>query len=401
MAGPLDGIRILDWTQWQMGTVATAMLCDLGAEVIHIENSVTGDAGRGLFDPETILPPGRNSYFEYNNRGKKSLTVNLTMEKGRELIYRLTEASDVFVHNFRQGVPEKLKMDYETLKQFNSKLIYAALSGYGPKGPEAHEPAFDYLGLARSGIMLLAGEPDMPPMNIRRGIADQIGAIMSAYGIMAALVAREKYGIGQKLDVSHLGSMMALEGEALGMLLYGSDTPRTDRTKAPNPLWNHYACKDGTWIVLAMLQADRQWPALCKALGIGHLEKDPRFATMENRRENCQGIISIMNGIFLTKTAREWQNILKEAGDIICAPVQTIYDLPKDRQVLENEYIIECDHALVGPVKVPGIPIQLSETPGKVKCEAPEFGQHTEEVLIEIGGYTWEEITTLRDENVI
>ncbi|MFC1886526.1 CoA transferase, partial [Thermodesulfobacteriota bacterium] len=221
------------------------------------------------------------------------------------------------------------------------------------------------------------------------------------YGIMTALLARERFGVGQKLDVSQLGSMMALEGEALGMLLYGSDTPRTERKNAPNPLWNHYACKDGTWIVLAMLQADRQWPALCKALEIGHLEKDPRFATMEARRENCQEIISIMNNIFPGKTAREWQNILKEAGDIICAPVQTIYDLPKDRQVLENDYIIECDHALVGPVKVPGIPIQLSETPGKVNCEAPEFGQHTEEVLIEIGGYTWEEIEQLRDEKVI
>ncbi len=401
MTGPLDGIRVLDWTQWQMGPVATAMLADLGAEVIHIENSVTGDAGRGLYDPETILPQGKNSYFEYNNRGKKSMTVDLTQEKGRTLIYRLAELSDIFVHNFRKGVPEKLKMDYGTLSRFNPNLIYAALSGYGPKGPEAYEPAFDYLGLARSGIMLLAGEPDMPPMNIRRGIADQIGAIMAGYGILAALVARERYGIGQKLDVSHLGSMMALEGEALGMLLYGSDTPRTERAKAPNPLWNHYECKDSTWIVLAMLQPDRQWPALCKALGIDHLERDPRFATMDKRRENCQEIISVLNKIFLTKTAREWHKILKAAGDIICAPVQTIYDLQNDPQVLENEYIIECNHAVVGPVKVPGIPVKLSKTPGKVTCEAPEFGQHTEEILINILGYNWEDITKLRDEKVI
>jgi crotonobetainyl-CoA:carnitine CoA-transferase CaiB-like acyl-CoA transferase len=329
------------------------------------------------------------------------MTVDLTREKGRELIYRLAEFSDVFVHNFRQGVPEKLKMDYDTLSRFNPKLIYAALSGYGPKGPEAHEPAFDYLGLARSGIMLLAGEPDMPPMNIRRGIADQMGAIMAGYGILAALVARERYGIGQKLDVSHLGSMMALEGEALGMLLYGSDTPRTDRTKAPNPLWNHYECKDGTWIVLAMLQPDRQWPALCKALGIDHLERDSRFATMDKRRENCQEIISILNEIFPAKTARQWHKILKAAGDIICTPVQTIYDLETDPQLLENEYIIECNHEVVGPVKVPGIPVKLSKTPGKVKCEAPEFGQHTEQVLIDIGGYTWEDITRFKDEGII
>ena len=165
MTGPLVGIRVLDWTQWQMGTVATAMLADLGASVIHIEHRITGDPGRGLWSRQKpSLPYGKSWYFETNNRGKKSITVDLAQEKGKEIIYRLVKNSDVFVQNFRQGVPEKLKLDYDTLYQYNPRLIYAATSGYGPDGPEAMEPSFDYIGLARSGIMTMVGEPGMPPL---------------------------------------------------------------------------------------------------------------------------------------------------------------------------------------------------------------------------------------------
>lgn len=403
MAGPLEGIMVLDWTQWQMGTVATAMLSDLGASVIHIENRVTGDAGRALNALMWTLPGGRNAYFEVNNRGKKSITVDLTKEKGKELIYRLVKKSDVFVHNFRQGVPERLKMDYETLCQYNPKLIYAAASGYGPNGPEAGEPAFDYLGQARSGIMTAVGDSDTPPMVITGGIADQMGAIMTAYGVLAALLVRERLGIGQKIDVSHLGSMMTLQGLYLGIWLYLRPEPREglSRKNTPNPLWNHYQCQDGGWLALGMLQPDRQWPAICKALGIEHLEKDPRYETAEVRRENSEGLIALMDEIFLTRTSEEWMKILKEAGDVICTPVQTIPDLLNDPQVIANDYIINYDHEVLGPVRVRGLPIELSKTPGKVKAEAPEFGQHTEEVLMEIGGYTWEEIAELREKEVI
>ncbi len=404
MAGPLDGIRILDWTQWQMGPAATAMLADLGATVIHIENRVSGDAGRGLsVGGYGKLPCGRSAYFECNNRGKKSITVEVVKEKGREVIYRLVKNSDVFVHNFRQGVPERLRLDYETLCQYNPKLIYAVASGYGPKGPEAMEPTLDPLGLARSGIMTKVGEPDMPPLPIQGGVADEMGAIMTAYGILAALVARERLGIGQKVDASHLGSMIALQGLSVGMQLYlGQEIfVRRSRKKENNPLWNYYQCKDGKWLQLGMLQSDRYWPSVCKALGIEHLEKDPRFENAQRRAENSGEIIAIMDEIFITKSTSEWMKILKEAGDIICTPVQTTSDLKNDPQVLANEYIINCNHEVLGPVKVVGIPIRLSKTPGVVKCEAPEFGQHTEEVLIEIGGYSWEEIAKLRDEEII
>lgn len=405
MTVPLEGIRILDWTQWQMGTVASAMLADLGAEVIHIEDRERGDPGRGMRAAGGAwldLPGGRNAYFEYTNHNKKGIAVDLKKKEGKEIIYRLVKNSDIFIHNFRQGVPERLGLDYDTLSQYNPKLIYAALSGYGPKGPEAQEPAFDYLGLARSGMMTVVGAPDTPPPGFSGGIADQMGAIMAAYGMLAALFARERLGIGQRIDVSHLGSLMALEGLAISIKLFtGKEMPRKNRPKEGNPLWNHYLCADGKWIVLGMLQADRYWPIVCKGLGIEHLEKDPRFAHMDKRRENSEELISIMDKVFITKSSKEWMKRLKEAGDVVCTPVQTISDLVDDPQVWANEYLVEFNHRVLGSMKFMGLPVQFSKTPGAARPEAPEFGQHTEEVLIEVGGYSWEEIVGLKEKEAI
>ena len=405
MTTPLEGIRILDWTQWQMGTVATAMLGDLGAEVIHIEDRVRGDPGRGMKRGRGLLldlPGGRNAYFEYNNHGKKSIALDLRQEEGKSIIYQLVKNSDVFVHNFRQGVPERLGLGYETLSQYNPRIIYAAASGYGPEGPEASEPAFDYLGLARAGIMYQIGESNMPPLGMVGGIADQTGAIMTAYGILAAIAARERFGVGQKIDVSHLGSMIALQGLAISWRLYiGKEAQKVDRRKSENPLWNHYQCEDGNWIALGMLQPDRQWPLVCEALGIEHLANDAKFATMDARRQNCEELVQILDNIFMTKSCTEWMKLLKRSGDIICTPVQTISDLLNDPQVSANEYIVEANHAVLGPVKVVGVPIQFSKTPGRVIPEAPEFGGYTEEILIQIGGYTWEEIAALKEKEVI
>jgi crotonobetainyl-CoA:carnitine CoA-transferase CaiB-like acyl-CoA transferase len=404
MAGPLEGILVLDWTQFQLGTSATTMLADLGASVIHIEEPVSGDGGRGFIRRDTPpLPQDRSAYFETNNRGKKSMTVDLSRKRGRELIHRLVKKADVFVHNFRQGVPEKLELDYETLRQHNPRLVYAAASGYGPSGAEAREPSFDYIGLARSGIMNQTGEPDMRPLPVYGGIGDQMGAIMTGYAVLAALLARERLGTGQKVDVSHLGSLMALQRLAIGMMLYHGEEVivRANRKRERNPLWNVYQCSDGKWLVLGMLQPDRRWPIVCRALGIEHLEKDPRYEDAVKRAENCEELIAVMDGVFSTRSVSEWMRTLKEAGDIICCPVQTLSDLIDDPQVLANDYIVDADHEVFGPVKVPGIPIRFSETPGEIRCEAPELGQHTEEILIGIGGYGWEDIAQLREEGAI
>lgn len=405
MALPLEGIRILDWTIFQQGPVATMMLGDLGAEVIKLEERVGGDPGRGVMQIAGSQTGGegkRNYYFEANNRHKKSLTLDLKKPKAQEIVYRLVETSDVFVQNFRKGVAAKLGLDYQTLSRYNPKLIYASATGYGPKGPDAGEPSFDYMGLARSGIMTAVGEPDMEPMNITGGIADQMGAIMLAHGIVVALLARERLGIGQEVDTSHLGSMMALQGLNVACrLTLGKEFKRFYRTTAVNPLWNHYKCQDGKWICLAMPQADRYWPDFCKALGIPELEQDPRFATMRVRGKNCEALIARLDTIFAATPRDEWMRILKAGGDFIYTVVNSINDLPDDQQTLANDYIVDYDHPAWGPIKVCGSPLILSKTPANPKAPAPEFGEHTEQILIETLGYSWEEVANLKEEEVV
>ncbi len=401
--GPLVGIIVLDWTQWQMGTVATSMLADLGAEVIHIEHHITGDPGRGLISHDfSDLPGGKHSYFEVNNRGKKSITVNLQKDEGREVIYRLVKKADVFVHNYRPGIPEKLKVDYETLRQYNPKLIYVGASGFGNRGPDAGEGALDLVGVARSGISTLLGNEDDPGIPHYGGLGDQAGAIMTAYGVLAAVVARERFGVGQKVDTSLLMSMITWQGLMLGKGFYlNKPTVQQDRKSARNPLWNYYKCKDGEWMVLAMLQSQRYWPNVCKALGAENLIDDERFKDAGSREANSKELVAILDRIFATRSSAEWSNIFRSGFDIISGPVQSMNDLSSDPQVIANEYIIDYNHEVLGQIKVLGLPVTLSETPGKVIAEAPEFGQHTEEVLMDLGGYTWDEITALRDKEAI
>jgi crotonobetainyl-CoA:carnitine CoA-transferase CaiB-like acyl-CoA transferase len=404
MAMPLDGIRVLDWTIWQQGPVCTAMLGDFGAEVIKLEEREGGDPGRGILKMSGVdLTDRPDFYFEANNRNKKSLTLDLRKAEAREIVYQLVAKSDVFVQNFRKGVAGRLGLDYATLREHNPRLIYASATGYGPEGPDSGEPSFDHLGLARSGIMLAAGEPGMPPLAIAGGIADQMGAIMLAYGVMAALVARERLGVGQQVDASHLGSMAMLQGLSLSMrLMLGAAMPRSARQSAANPLWNHYECKDGAWLALAMLQADRYWADLCRALGRPELAEDERFADMRVRAGNAAAVIEVFDEVFATRTRGEWIDVLKASpGDFIFTIVNAVGDLPDDPQVRANDYVVDFEHPQFGTTQVMGMPVRLSETPGQVRLPAPEFGQHTEEILLDVLGYDWERISELRAKEVI
>lgn len=405
MPMPLEGIRVIDWTVWQQGPVATMMLGDMGAEVIKIEPRVSGDPGRGIMrimGAVVGIPGGRNFYFESNNRNKKSITLDLTKEKGKEVVYRLVEKSDVFVQNFRKGVAAKLGLDYATLSQFNPQLIYANATGFGSRGPESDAPTYDLLGQARSGLMAIAQEPGMPPHYVVGGISDQVGAIMLAYGIVLALMAREKLGLGQEVDASLLGSMIWLQNiNVASSINIGSEYASHCRARAGNPLWNYYRCSDDKWICLGMLQPDRHWPFFCKAAGIEALEKDARFEDADKRQENCEELISLLDKVFATKPREEWMRLLKEAGDLIFTPINNVSDLATDLQVLANDYVTDFDHPAFGPMKVVGVPVELSKTPGSVRTPAPECGQHTEEVLTDILGYTWDDITNFRDQGVI
>ena len=405
MKRPLDGVRIIDWTIWQQGPVSTMMLADLGAEVIKIEERVGGDPGRGVLSIAGALvgaTSGPNFYFEANNRHKQSLTLDLKNPKAIEIVYQLAEKSDVFVQNFRKGVSDKLGIGYEALSQRNPQLIYASATGYGPFGPDSGEPSFDYMGLARSGIMTAVGEPQMEPLSIAGGIADQMGAIMLAYGVMAALLAREKYGMGQEVDISHLGSMTALQGLNVACkAIRVKEFKRMPRAAAPSPLWNHYKCGDDKWICLAMPQQDRYWSDFCKVLGIEHILDDPRFATMGDRADNAKELIPILDAAFASRPRDAWMQALKEGGDFIYTVVNTIADLPTDEQMLANEYIVDYEHPRIGKTQLVGVPVRLSKTPGDPKGAAPEFGEHTEHILTELLEYSWEDVARLREEEVI
>lgn len=405
MAMPLEGVRIIDWTIFQQGPVATAMLGDLGAEVIKIEERERGDPGRGMAGTmgySTLLPGGRNHYFETNNRNKKGITLDLRNPKAVEVVYRLVEKSDVFVQNFRKGVAERLGLDYESLRKHNPKLIYAQASGYGPDGPESARPSLDPVGLARAGFMLgMTGPGEVPPYPMG-GIADQMGAVMLAFGVLAALAARELQGVGQKVDSSHLSSVMWLEGLAVNyFLMTRKNMPKWQRTKTGNPMNTLYKTKDGRWIFFALMMPERYWPSFCTSINRPELQRDPRFDSMNKRKDNRESLISLLDEVFASKTCDEWLAIFKDYEDFIFEPLQTIPDLENDPQVQANKYIVEFDHPDMGKTKYVNFPVILHETPASIRLPAPAFGQHTEEVLTEICGYSWEEVAKMRDEKIV
>jgi crotonobetainyl-CoA:carnitine CoA-transferase CaiB-like acyl-CoA transferase len=300
-------------------------------------------------------------------------------------------------------VAGRLGLDSATLRARNPKLIYASATGYGPEGPDSGEPSFDHLGLARSGIMLAAGEPGMPPVGIAGGIADQMGAVMLAYGVMTALVARERHGVGQDVDASHLGSMAFLQGLSLSMrLMMGAAMPRMNRRCANNCLWNHYRCADDKWLALAMLQADRYWADFAAAIGRPELAADERFKDLPSRAQNAEAAVGILDERFAAKPRDEWIAILRAApGDFIFTIVNDVGDLPDDPQMQANGYVTEFDHPNFGPTQMLGMPVGFSEMPGSVWRAAPELGQHTEEILLDVLGYDWERIAELRKLDVI
>ena len=404
MDAPLKGIRIIEWSIWQQGPAATTTLADMGAEVIKIEDRKWGDPGRGMM-PASPPIGGKgvlNFLFECNNRHKKSVAIDLKRPEAREIVYKLIEKSDVFVQNFRLGVAKRLGLDYATLKARNPRLIYATASGYGPEGPDAAEPSFDLMAQARSGLMMtVGGAPDDPPRPVCAGVADEAGAIVLALGIVTAIVAREKYGVGQEVDTSLLGSMTLLQRlNVASRVMTGREFGRMPRTRNFNPLWNHYQCADGKWICFAMAEPDRYWKDFCTALGLPELIEDPRFSVLPVRAQNAAALIAILDSTLAAKTRAEWMAILKAGGDLVYTVVNTITDLPDDPQVVANDYIVDYEHPEHGKVKLVGMPIRFSQTPANPRGAAPSLGQHTDAVLADLG-YSRDDLARLREAGAI
>jgi crotonobetainyl-CoA:carnitine CoA-transferase CaiB-like acyl-CoA transferase len=400
-AGPLNGVRVVEITMFQQGPVAGMRLGDLGADVIKIE-AKAGDPGRGFMKIIGAMAglKGRNYYFEHHNRNKRSIVIDLKNKKGMEIFLKLIDTADVFLNNMSIEAPIKLGIGPDILLARNSRLIYAQASGWGRKGPDANELSFDYTGIARAGMMMSCGERGTPPTQILPGIGDEVGGLMCAWGVTAALYAREKTGKGQVVDTSLMGSLIAMLGfimEAPAML--GQEFPREIRAEAGNALYNHYRCKDDKWIAIAHLDPDRYWPKICKALGIEDLKSDSRFNSIEARGLNARELVAILDQRFVTRSRDEWIRILKEEGCIF-TPIQTPLEVSQDLQAFANNYFIEVQHPEWGKIKMVGFPWDFSETPASCWREAPAFGQHTEEILLELN-FNSDDIAHLKKEGVI
>ena len=406
MGGPLAGILVIEWAMFQNGPGAAYILGDLGAEVIKIEQPGVGDAGRGLlalYGDSMSLPGGRLITFETANRNKRSITVNLRHEKGRDVLFRLARKADVFLTNFSPAVAKRCNADWPILEKVNPRLIYGLTSGFGSKGPDADKRAFDTVAQAYSGLMYTMGDGDSPePVQAVGAIIDQAAASMLAFGITAALFARHQTGKGQKVETSMLGSSIHLQALAVNTALWRGRAPRRhSRRRPPNPMGNFYQCADGKWLLFGEPQSDRFWGEFCEAIGRPDLQADPRFDSVLKRRVNTE-LISILDALFATKKRDEWTHIFEQKQcRFVYSPILSMEEVGTLPQAILNRYILEVDHPDMGHIKTTGFPIDFSEASCEIKRPAPQFGQHTEEVLSEIAGYTWEEITQLKDAGAI
>jgi CoA:oxalate CoA-transferase len=401
MAGPLDGVRVVEISMFQQGPVAGMRLGDLGADVIKVE-APSGDPARGFMKIIGAMAGlrGNNYYFEHNNRNKRAMVIDLRTERGMEVFLKLIDTADVFLNNMSITAPIKMGIGPEVLLGRNPRLIYAHASGWGRRGQDAQDLSFDYTGIARSGLMMACGERGAPPTQILPGIGDEVGGLMCAWGVTAALYAREKTGKGQMVDTSLMGSVIAALAFVLApACILRQEFPREIRAQAGNPVYNHYRCGDDKWIAIAHLDPDRYWPKLCRALGIEDLRDDPRFNSIEARGRNAKELVAVLDGRFASKPREEWMKILKQESCIF-TPVQAPLEVTNDPQAMANDYFIEVDHPEWGKLKVAGFPWDFSETPASWQRRAPHLGEHTDEILEELG-YSGEEILAMRNEKVV
>lgn len=403
MKQPLEGIRVLECGMYHAGPGGTAILADMGAEVIKVEPPGTGDpirTSRRIGSISFEIAGNRNVFNEGANRNKKSVTVNLKTKEGQEIVHRLARQSDVFMSNMRHNVIQKLNLDYATLRELNPRLIYATVSAFGHKGPDKDRGGFDYQGQARSGFMYSMGEADTPPTASQFGIIDQATALNTCQQITTALLMRERFGMGQEIKISIMGTAMyLLYFNVLIAQMQGIEVPRHKRA-SEHPLRNYYQCGDGRWLMMTLTPPERHWGPLCKALDRIDLQNDPRFDTDDKRLDRAEELVAILDKAFSARPRDEWLDIFGKY-DLFCCSINSLMELKDDPQVLENDYLVDLDHPTLGKIKVPGYPADFSESWIKTTAAAPELGGHTEEVLLGIGGYSKEEVGKLKKDQII
>ena len=392
---PLDGIKVVDLSAALTGPFCTQLLADFGADVLKIEPPGKGDMLRA-FGPPYLK--GESPYFLLTNRNKRGITLDITKEKGREILIRLAKDADVLIENYRPSIKKKLKIDYDTLKEINPRLIYCSISGFGQTGPYADRAGFDPIAQGMSGIASITGWKHTGPVRVGVAIGDSLGGIFATYGILMAIIERERSGQGQRVETSLLEGLIAVLGfQAAKHFATG---------ERPEPLGNDHGMvspygtfktKDGFINIAAGNQG--MWERLAKALGLEHLIDEKRFKTVPDRVTNRSELGKLLEEKLVNKNTKEWEEVLNKVG-VANGPILHIDEVFKDPQVLHQEMLLEMDHPTIGKIKTLGFPTKLSRTPATLRLPPPLLGQHTEEVLRELG-YGSETIESLHKEGII
>jgi crotonobetainyl-CoA:carnitine CoA-transferase CaiB-like acyl-CoA transferase len=391
----LDGMKVLDLTRTLAGPFCTMLLGDMGADIIKVEKVGKGDETREFTPPKW---DGISAYYLASNRNKRSITLDIKSEEGRQIIYELVKESDVFIENFRTGTMEKLGLGYEKLKEINPGIIYCSISGFGRTGPEKNRAGYDLLLQGYGGLMSVTGEQDGPPVKTGMSIVDLTLGIFAAYGILTAIIARGKTGKGQFIDASLLDGQVAL----LNFLVtsYFATGQPAERMGSAHPTivpYEAFPARDMD-IILAVPN-NGLWEKCCHAMEWVDLLFDPRFKTNEDRVSHRTELVSILKDRLSVLESKDIFERLDAAG-VPCGPIHTIDQVVNHPQVLAREMIWEVEHPLVKNLKMAGFPIKLSDTPASIKRHPPLLGEHTDEVLSELG-FQPDEIKELKVKRVV
>ncbi len=399
MAGPLEGIRVVDLGFWVAGPAAAGIMADWGAEVVKIEPP-TGDPFRGVYMLAGGVEVPINPAFELDNRGKRSIALNLLSDAGRAVAEQLVARADVLVTNLRFSALERVGLDYERVRAINPRLVYCSVSGYGPHGPERDRPAYDIGAFwGRAGIALSLAPKGSDPPQQRGGMGDHTTAIAAAGAACAALVARQRTGEGQFVTTSLLRTGVYVLGWDINTRLrFGRVESPYTRQQVPNPLVNCYRSQDDRWFWLLGLQGDRHWPDLIRAIERPELLADARFADIRVRREHNTACVEILDAVFAAQPMEHWAAALDRAG-MWWAPVQTVGALIDDPQARAAGAFVSTPLA-EGAADMVATPADFAGTPWRPGGMAPEFAQHTEDILLELG-YDWERIGQLRESGAL
>ncbi len=390
--GTLDGVRVLDLTRLLPGDYCTMILGDMGAEVIKVEEPSLGDYIRWV----PPLVEGQSVSHLMLNRNKKSMNLNLKSEKGKEVFYKLAERSDVVIECFRPGVVKRLGIDYAAVSKVNQRIVYCSMSGYGQDGPYRDLPGHDVNYIGYGGVLGITGPSGGAPVIPGVQIADLTTGLMTVTAILAALLARERMGRGQYIDVSFLDVVASLI--VLPAAFYvGDGRPPTRGGWLLNggfPCYSVYAAKDGKYITIGCLE-EEFWANLCRALNVTDFIKY-QYTTDDAKLNE---MFQTLKKIFKTRTLKEWNKFFSKE-DVPCGPVYDMDEVFKDPQILHRKMVVEVEYPGVGRIKQLGTPMKFSETPCEIRSPPPSFGEHTEEILKQLG-YAEAEILDMRQEGVI